>query len=66
MARGWTRIGIGRTCFALGLVLLGLSLCLTIVGAIVGLPLMGIGGWIGKRKRIWECRRCRFAMPALV
>jgi len=50
--------------FGLGMVLLGLAACLTIVGAIVGIPFIIIGGLAsGKQSKIWRCGGCRMTFP---
>jgi hypothetical protein len=54
-----TRNYFSRNLSAIGFILGGLLLCLTIVGAIVGLPAIVVGAIIGKKKTTTaKCRRC--------
>lgn len=43
----------------------GFAFCLTIVGIIVGLPLMIVGGrMMGKNEKVIQCRKCGYFVPA--
>lgn len=50
-----TGIALGLVLFAIGVVL-----CFTIVGAIVGIPLCILALFMGgKRQKVWKCRNCK-------
>ena len=50
-----TKTGLSMMFFGIGILF-----CLTIVGAIVGLPMILVAGLLlGKRKKVWKCRGCR-------
>lgn len=44
---------------ALVLVAVGVGLCLTVVGAIVGLPIIICALFVGgRRRKVWKCQKC--------
>ncbi len=44
---------------ALIIFVVGVSLSLTVVGAIIGIPLCILALFIGgKRRKVWRCRKC--------
>jgi hypothetical protein len=51
-------------CIALAVIGLGIVLCLTGIGAIIGIPLI-IGGLFigGKRSKVWQCKQCAYVIP---
>ena len=43
------------------LFLIGLALCFTLVGIIIGIPLMIVAARIGyKERQVWACRSCGY------
>ena len=46
---------------ALVLIAIGIVLCFTVIGAIIGVPLMICALFVGgKRKKVWKCRKCGY------
>jgi len=55
--------GLTKTGIALILIGGGIILCLTIVGAIVGVPMILVGGLIvGKPRKVWKCSKCKIVI----
>lgn len=49
---------------ALIVLTIGIILCFTVVGMIVGIPLIIVSLFIGgKKTKIWMCPNCRIALP---
>lgn len=49
--------------FGVVVFLFGLALCFTIVGAIIGIPLMLTSLFMGVGKKVWRCTKCRSIIP---
>lgn len=50
--------GFGDQLIGCGLSMIGIVLCLTGVGAIIGIPLILIAGMLVKTKKVIKCRQC--------
>jgi hypothetical protein len=49
---------------ALIVLVIGVVLCFTIVGAIIGVPLIILALFMGgKRKKVWQCPECKWVAP---
>lgn len=49
---------------ALIVFVVGVLLCLTVIGAIIGIPLCILALFIGgKRSKVWQCRQCGYVIP---
>lgn len=56
--------GIGRQMTAVGLVVLGVAACFTVVGICPGLAVAALGATLaGRQQRVWQCKRCRYYLP---
>ena len=63
MVQSSVKDGLGLI-FSIFLLLFGLAICFTGIGAILGIPLVVyalVSG--GKRAKVWKCKNCKFFIP---
>ena len=59
MGRGTLKAPLNERIMALAFMLMGLGLCLTCIGAIVGVPFLAVAGkYAGKARKVWRCPSC--------
>jgi len=56
----------GGLALAIIVFVIGVALCLTIIGAIAGIPLCILALFMGgKKEKVWRCRSCGAVIPRM-